>query len=202
VLREACRDAAAWHHRYGIGVTVNVSPRQLAEPHFATKVRAALHDSGLPAGALILEITEGMLIGAGPHARQSIAHLADLRRDGVRVAVDDFGTGYSSLAYLRDLPIDILKIDRSFMPAGDDTGEQVALVRTIVGLAHDLRLATVAEGVETLEQAAVLQTLGCDKGQGWHYGRPAPADRTAALFAADEPQAMGAGREAFAPGRS
>ncbi|WP_199512144.1 putative bifunctional diguanylate cyclase/phosphodiesterase [Nucisporomicrobium flavum] len=202
VLRDACRDAAGWHARYGIGVTVNVSPRQLAEPHFAAKVRAALSDSGLPAAALILEITEGMLIGAGPHARQSIAHLADLRHDGVRVAVDDFGTGYSSLAYLRDLPIDILKIDRSFMPAGDDAGEQVALVRTIVGLAHDLRLATVAEGVETLEQAAVLQTLGCDKGQGWHYGRPAPADRTTALFAGEELQPVTASRESLAHRRS
>ncbi|MEV6599927.1 EAL domain-containing protein [Actinoplanes sp. NPDC051346] len=185
VLRQACRDAAAWYHEYGTKLTVNVSPRQLAEPDFAARVRRALSDAGLPASALILEITEGVLVAAGAQAEQCIAHLGDLRRAGVQVAVDDFGTGYSSLAYLRDLPIDILKIDRSFMPdaATGDAAQQVALVRTIVDLAHTLRLTAVAEGVETLEQTAVLRTLGCDKGQGFHYGRPVSADRTAEVLA-------------------
>ncbi|GGQ73084.1 putative bifunctional diguanylate cyclase/phosphodiesterase [Couchioplanes azureus] len=185
VLRQACRDAAAWYHEYGTKLTVNVSPRQLAEPDFASRVRRALRDAGLPAAALILEITEGVLVAAGAQAEQCIAHLGELRRAGVQVAVDDFGTGYSSLAYLRDLPIDILKIDRSFMPdaATGDAAQQVALVRTIVDLAHTLRLTAVAEGVETDEQTAVLRTLGCDKGQGFHYGRPASADRTSAVLA-------------------
>ncbi|MFI5495150.1 putative bifunctional diguanylate cyclase/phosphodiesterase [Actinoplanes sp. NPDC051859] len=185
VLRQACRDAAAWYHEYGTNLTVNVSPRQLAEPDFAARVRRALSDAGLPASALILEITEGVLVAAGAQAEQCIAHLSDLRRAGVQVAVDDFGTGYSSLAYLRDLPIDILKIDRSFMPdaATGDPDQQVALVRTIVDLAHTLQLTAVAEGVETDEQTAVLRTLGCDKGQGFHYGRPVSADRTAAVLA-------------------
>jgi diguanylate cyclase (GGDEF)-like protein len=177
VLRQACRAAAPWHRRHGTVVTVNVSPRQLREPDFAVTVRRALLDSGLPATALVLEITEGVLVGSA-HAELANGHLSELRGDGVRVAVDDFGTGYSSLAYLRDLPIDILKIDRSFLA---DPGS-APMIRAIVDLAHGLGLTTVAEGVETAEQAALLGALGCDKGQGWHYGRPASADRTTVVL--------------------
>ncbi|MFI7543622.1 putative bifunctional diguanylate cyclase/phosphodiesterase [Actinoplanes sp. NPDC049599] len=186
VLRQACRDAAVWHRRYGTAVTVNVSPRQLMEPDYAETVRRALRDSGLPPAALILEITEGVLVGAANEDDRTIAHLGALRREGVRVAVDDFGTGYSSLAYLRDLPIDILKIDRSFLPDGDpgSAPRQVSFVRTIVDLAHNLGLAAVAEGVETPAQVAVLRELGCDKVQGYHFGRPAGAAEAAEVLAA------------------
>ncbi|GAB7046279.1 putative bifunctional diguanylate cyclase/phosphodiesterase [Catenuloplanes indicus] len=175
VLRAACRAAAPWHDRHGTSVTVNVSPRQLREPDFAVMVRRALLDSGLPATALILEITEGVLVGSA----LAIAHLHELRQDGVRVAVDDFGTGYSSLAYLRDLPIDILKIDRSFLRSGPASRP---MVRSVVDLAHGLGLVTVTEGVETAAQAAMLVELGCDKGQGWHFGRPSPAGQMSALL--------------------
>ncbi|MFI5841534.1 putative bifunctional diguanylate cyclase/phosphodiesterase [Catenuloplanes sp. NPDC051500] len=177
VLRQACRAAEPWHRRHGTLVTVNVSPRQLREPDFAVTVRRALLDSGLPATALVLEITEGVLVGSA-HAALANEHLSELRRDGVRVAVDDFGTGYSSLAYLRDLPIDILKIDRSFLA---DPGS-APMIRAIVDLAHGLGLTTVGEGVETAEQAALLRELDCDKGQGWHYGRPASADLTTVVL--------------------
>ncbi|MGI5241152.1 putative bifunctional diguanylate cyclase/phosphodiesterase [Dactylosporangium sp. CA-139066] len=176
VLARACRDAASWHARTGAGVSVNVSPRQLAEPDFVARVHRALASSGLPGPALTLEITEGVLVGAGPQAEQTIAHLTALRAIGVRVAIDDFGTGYSSLAYLRDLPIDILKIDRSFLPHRcDDVPGQTALVRAIVDLARSLSLTTVAEGVETPEHAELLRSLGCDRGQGYLLGRPSPA---------------------------
>ncbi|GAB7039337.1 MULTISPECIES: putative bifunctional diguanylate cyclase/phosphodiesterase [Catenuloplanes] len=175
VLRAACRAAAPWHARHGTSVTVNVSPRQLREPDFAVTVRRALLDSGLPATALILEITEGVLVGSA----LTTAHLNELRQDGVRVAVDDFGTGYSSLAYLRDLPIDILKIDRSFLRPGPASEP---MIRAVVDLAHSLGLVTVTEGVETAEQAAVLVALGCDRGQGWHFGRPSPAEQVTALL--------------------
>jgi diguanylate cyclase (GGDEF)-like protein len=186
VLRQACRDAAGWHRQHGTAVTVNVSPRQLMEPGYAATVDRALRDSGLPPTALILEITEGMLVGAANRDDRTIAQLTALRRQGVRVAVDDFGTGYSSLAYLRDLPIDILKIDRSFLPAdGSGAAErQLSFVRTIVDLAHNLRLAAVAEGVETPAQVAVLRELGCDKGQGYHFGRPIGAAETTEVLAA------------------
>ncbi|WP_344617147.1 bifunctional diguanylate cyclase/phosphodiesterase [Dactylosporangium salmoneum] len=184
VLARACRDAAPWHARHGAGVSVNVSPRQLAEPDFVCRVHRALEASGLPGAALTLEITEGVLVGAGPQAELTIAHLTALRAIGVRVAIDDFGTGYSSLAYLRDLPIDILKIDRSFLPhSSDDVAGQTALVRAIVDLARSLGLITVAEGVETEEHAELLRRLGCDRVQGYLLGRPAPAAATAHAFA-------------------
>ncbi|MBM2619624.1 bifunctional diguanylate cyclase/phosphodiesterase [Actinoplanes sp. LDG1-06] len=175
VLRRACLDAAPWWHTYGANISVNVSPRQLAEHDFTDVVRGALNAAGLPAAALVLEITEGVLVRSGGHAELTLAHLAALRAEGVRVAIDDFGTGYSSLAYLRDLPIDILKIDKSFMPDDATDAQQAAMVRAVVDLARSLRLVTVAEGVETAQHAELLRTLGCDKGQGWLFGRPGPA---------------------------
>ncbi|GAA0519973.1 hypothetical protein Ade02nite_81250 [Paractinoplanes deccanensis] len=186
VLRRACADAAAWHRGHGVALTVNVSPRQLADPAFAAKARRAVADSGLPARALTLEITEGVLVNAGTQADQALSHLATLRGDGIRVAIDDFGTGYSSLAYLRDLPIDTLKIDKSFMPADPADLRQKALVRAVVDLARSLDLTTVAEGVETPHHADLLRELGCDRGQGYLFARPAPAARVTALLAADQ----------------
>jgi diguanylate cyclase (GGDEF)-like protein len=175
VLRRACADAARWHRQDGVALTVNVSPRQLADADFTTKVWRCLTDTGLPATALTLEITEGILVGAGNQGAQAIAHLEALRLRGIRIAVDDFGTGYSSLAYLRDLPIDTLKIDRSLMPADDQDGKQIAMVRAVVDLARSLQLTTVAEGIETPFHAALLHRIGCDRGQGFHYARPMPA---------------------------
>ena len=183
VLRRACTDAAVWHRRWGTTVTVNVSPRQLLDPQFTAKVFAALRDSGLPATALTCEITEGVLVRSGAHAQQALLHLGALRAEGVRVAIDDFGTGYSSLAYLRDLPIDVLKIDRSFMPVDDADTRQAALVRAIVDLAAGLGLITVAEGVETGYHADLLRGLGCQRGQGYHFARPIPAAKLTALLA-------------------
>jgi diguanylate cyclase (GGDEF)-like protein len=184
VLRQSCRDGLPWHRRHGTLLSVNVSPRQLREPDFVQVVQRALADSGLPASALILEITEGVLVSSGAHVDQAISHLARLRRDGVRVAVDDFGTGYSSLAYLRDLPIDFVKIDRSFLPTdAADAEQKTALVRAIVALAVGLGLGTVAEGVETAEHAVLLRGLGCERAQGFYFARPAPADEVTATLA-------------------
>ncbi|MDI6098780.1 bifunctional diguanylate cyclase/phosphodiesterase [Actinoplanes sp. NEAU-A12] len=175
VLRRACAEAATWHREHGVTLTVNVSPRQLTDDDFTAKVRRSLLDSGLPATALTLEITEGILVSAGTRSAQALDHLEALRADGIRIAVDDFGTGYSSLAYLRDLPIDTLKIDKSLMPADEDDHRQVALVRTVVDMARSLGLTTVAEGVETPFHATLLHTLGCDRAQGYHFARPMPA---------------------------
>ena len=175
VLRRACRDAAAWHAAHGTTVSVNVSPRQLAEPGYAAVVLRALADSGLPASALKLEITESILVAAGRRADRAVAHLRELRGHGVRVALDDFGTGYSSLAYLRDLPIDEVKIDRSFVPSGIETGRRTPLVRAIVDLAAALGLTTVAEGVEDAAAAERLRGLGCDLAQGHHFAAAVPA---------------------------
>ncbi|MGI5244156.1 putative bifunctional diguanylate cyclase/phosphodiesterase [Dactylosporangium sp. CA-139066] len=174
VLRRACRDVRAWHERFGICVTVNVSGRQLREPDFAATVISALRDAGLPGSALILEITETVLVSAGPSTGDVTALLHTLRAEGVRIAVDDFGTGYSSLAYLRHLPVDILKIDRAFTPEGE-LAEEMAFTRAIVELGNSLRLSAIAEAVETPEQAERLRQLDCPQAQGYHFSRPLPA---------------------------
>jgi diguanylate cyclase (GGDEF)-like protein len=189
VLREACRTAAEWHRLNGAVVSVNVSPRQLREPDFGAQVRDALRSSALPPSALILEITEGVLVDAGTVTEQAIGHLSMLRELGVRVAIDDFGTGYSSLAYLRTLPIDHIKIDKSFMPAPgepDPTAQTAArtIVKAVIDLASGLNLSTIAEGVETAEQVALLRALGCEKAQGYFFARPLPAAEAGELLAA------------------
>jgi diguanylate cyclase (GGDEF)-like protein len=183
VLREACRVVAGWHRQNGAVVSVNVSPRQLRESDFAVRVLDALRDSGLPPQALILEITEGVLVASGLVTEQAIGHLSVLRERGVRVAVDDFGTGYSSLAYLRDLPIDHIKIDKSFMPApGEPDPAARTLVKAIIDLAAGLRLSTIAEGVETAEQVVLLRELGCERAQGYFFARPVPEAQAAELL--------------------
>ncbi|MEV0127943.1 bifunctional diguanylate cyclase/phosphodiesterase [Dactylosporangium sp. NPDC050688] len=167
VLRQACTDAREWHERDGVAVTVNVSGRQLREQDFVERVLAVLDETGLPPAALVLELTESVLVDDA----ERTARLGRLRERGVRVAVDDFGTGYSSLAYLVHLPVDILKIDRTFTASGVDS----TLMRVILQLAEGLSLQTVAEGIETAAQAAGLKALGCHYGQGYLYSRPVPA---------------------------
>ncbi|WP_327008737.1 bifunctional diguanylate cyclase/phosphodiesterase [Dactylosporangium sp. NBC_01737] len=168
VLRQACTDARAWFERDGVAVTVNVSGHQLREQDFVERVLAVLDETGLPPAALVLELTESVLVDDA----ERTARLGRLRERGVRIAVDDFGTGYSSLAYLVHLPVDILKIDRTFTASGVDS----TLMRVILQLAEGLSLHTVAEGVETAGQAAALRALGCQYAQGYLYSRPLPAD--------------------------
>ncbi|WP_433050801.1 putative bifunctional diguanylate cyclase/phosphodiesterase [Dactylosporangium sp. CS-033363] len=174
VLERACAQAREWHERSGISVTVNVAAHQLREPDFVDRVRAALTAGGLPASALVLEVTESTLVADA----ESTARLDTLRADGVRVAIDDFGTGYSSLAYLVHLPVDVLKIDRTFLATAVDT----TLMRAILQLAGGLSLQTVAEGVETEDQAATLRALGCEHAQGFLFSRPVPPVEIAPLL--------------------
>jgi EAL domain-containing protein (putative c-di-GMP-specific phosphodiesterase class I) len=155
-----------------LSIGVNLSPRQLHDPEFVAAAAAALSEAGLPASALTIEITENLLLGDSTLAE---ARLAQLRAMGIRIAVDDFGTGYSSLAYLRRLPVDILKIDRSFVAPLPDGPRPAALVRSIIDLAAALDVDTVAEGVENAEQAAILNSLGCHVAQGYYFGYPQPA---------------------------
>jgi diguanylate cyclase (GGDEF)-like protein len=183
ILRESCRVAAGWHRRHATVISVNVSPRQLREPDFGMLVLDALRTSELPPEALILEITEGVLVASGLVTEQAISHLTMLRSHGVKVAIDDFGTGYSSLAYLRDLPIDHVKIDRSFMPApGAPDPAAATLIKAIIDLAAGLRLGTIAEGVETAEQVELLRGLGCVRAQGFYFSRPVPEPDAARLL--------------------
>ena len=175
VLETACRQIARWRLvDPGLTMNVNVSAHQLRDPGFPDDVRRALDASGLPGSALIIEITESVLLEDDDQTLESLRTLKDL---GVAVALDDFGTGYSALGYLRRFPVDILKIDRSFVSGGDaepDDGDQ--LVRTIVELGRAYALAVVAEGIEDEGQLRRLVELGCSHGQGYHFGRPADGE--------------------------
>jgi diguanylate cyclase (GGDEF)-like protein len=192
ILRTACRQAAQWLAEFPTAepriMSVNLSGRQLEDPNIVADVAAALADSGLPAAALVLEITETVLMH---DTEATISRLTALKALGVRLAIDDFGTGYSSLRYLRRFPIDILKMAKPFvdgLDTGDDEGR--ALARAIVDLASSLKLACIAEGIEAGAQADVLHDLGCGMGQGFHFARPMASDAITALIA--EPP--GAGR--------
>ena len=180
LLVEACREAATWPA--GMRVAVNVSPLQFRFAGFLATVCEALAQSGLDPRRLELEVTEGILIH---DTEETLAVLAELRAIGVRLAMDDFGTGYASLGYLRKFRFDKIKIDRSFVQnLGSDPNAE-AIVRAVVGLSDALGISTNAEGVESLEQAALLQAHGCREVQGFLYSRPVPSK---ALHALLEPQ--------------
>ncbi|WP_232524925.1 putative bifunctional diguanylate cyclase/phosphodiesterase [Nocardioides mangrovicus] len=180
VLREACRAAAdeLVHGDLRPRIAVNVAALQLADPEFGDQVLEILRETGLEPHRLKLEITESMLLTDRAVVVQG---LTALREHGVQVAVDDFGTGYSSLAYLADLPVDILKVDKSFVDQVCLGGE--SLVGTIIGLAESLGLSTVAEGVETAAQARRLTLARCEIGQGYLWSRPVPLSEARALLA-------------------
>jgi len=178
VLRTACRDAVRLRQNDPeLTIAVNVSARQLVSPSFLQDVAAALRDSGLPGSALVLEITESMLVR---DVEISAGRLAALKAIGVRLAIDDFGTGYSSLSYLRHFPIDILKIDRSFVE--QLPGDGAALARSIVRLGQSLHLEVVAEGVEDEEQRSELRRLGCARAQGFLFAEARPIGAVEALL--------------------
>jgi diguanylate cyclase (GGDEF)-like protein len=167
-LRQACLAALQLP---GVAVAVNVSPLQLMEKSFVDRVREVLAQTGLAAERLELEITESVLID---DAQAALERLHQLRRLGLRVALDDFGTGYSSLAYLRRFPFDVMKIDRSFVHELSQDADARAIINMIVQLAGQLGMKSVAEGVETSEQLALLKACGCDQAQGFLIARPMP----------------------------
>jgi diguanylate cyclase (GGDEF)-like protein len=170
VLVEACRRASGWQATANLDLSVNLSARQLADPHLTPEVAAALSAARLPAERLVLEITETALLDSAAHQA-----LASLRSLGVRLALDDFGTGYSSLEQLQRFPVDIIKIDKVFVDRVTSGLRESALTRAIVQIGHTMGLDTIAEGIETAEQAEVLQQLGCRYGQGYWFSKPLEA---------------------------
>jgi diguanylate cyclase (GGDEF)-like protein len=186
VLETACRQAAKWNRRRTapdatpLFVSVNLSAREFAQADLVEDVAAILAKSGLDSSALELEITESVLMD---QSEAGIRTLRRLRLLGVRLVLDDFGTGYSSLSYLKHLPLDTIKIDRSFVAGIDETADR-SIVEAVVALAHGLGLGVVAEGIETERQAERLLELGCDLGQGYLFSRPVPAAKTAGLLRA------------------
>ncbi len=196
VLERACADLARWRARSAddLTVAVNVAAAQLGVADFPRRVLALLERFGLPGTALNLELTERTLLD------EAVAHhdaIEELRRSGVEISLDDFGTGYSALAYLTRFPVDVIKIDRSFVARIGTQPSALALVRGIVAMADALGLRTVAEGVETDAQRSALATLGCPLGQGYLLGQPVDAERISQLLAA-----RGSARTCCAPSRA
>jgi diguanylate cyclase (GGDEF)-like protein/PAS domain S-box-containing protein len=185
-LREACRQISEWRassvaHRH-LTISVNLSAKQFLQPHLVGEIRKLLRELALPPEALKLEITESTVMGDPSGAVEMLQQIKSL---GICLAIDDFGTGYSSLSYLHRFPLDTLKIDRSFISGMGDDGEGMEIARSILPMANNLRLDVVAEGVETVEQVALLKKLQCKYGQGYYFSRPLSAESTAALLAGD-----------------
>ena len=177
VLRSACAQAVQWR---GVRLAVNLSPVQLQRAGFVELVRQVLQETRLPPDLLELEITEGMLLQDAP---QTLKALGELRMLGVGIVLDDFGTGYSSLSYLRRFPFDKIKIDLGFVAdVVEDAGTR-AIVRAVVMLGQSLGMRVNAEGIETPDQLACLQALGCDEGQGFLLGHPIEPHRLSGLLA-------------------
>jgi EAL domain-containing protein (putative c-di-GMP-specific phosphodiesterase class I) len=180
VLREACRQARDWQIRLGrpeLQMSVNLSARQFREHDIVATVRSILDETGLPPTTLMLEITESGLMR---RTQATIARLDALRSLGVHLAIDDFGTGYSSLSYLERFPIDVLKIDRTFVSSAQEAISPIA--RAILDLGRSLGLQVIAEGIEHADQARWLASLGCRFGQGYLFARPMSAAAIEALL--------------------
>lgn len=181
VLEEACRQAAVWsalEHRAPV-IGVNLSARQFQRPELVEDVRQALLRANLDGSSLKLELTESVVMG---NVATAATKLASLRELGVRLAIDDFGTGYSSLSYLKRFPVDTLKIDKSFVDGLGLDAQDTAIVRSILALAEALGLSVTGEGIETELQYEYLRDMGCDRGQGYLFARPLPAEQVTQLL--------------------
>jgi EAL domain-containing protein (putative c-di-GMP-specific phosphodiesterase class I) len=177
VLETACRACLSWQQIYPdpLRVAVNLSPRQFRQPDLAGSIATILENTGLPASYLEVEITEGLLLEDMDCALHT---LQSLRTLGVHISVDDFGTGHSSLTYLKHLPFDCIKIDRSFIhDIPGDAKKDLAITKAIIALGHSLNLKVIAEGVETIEQLSYLQKHGCDLVQGYLISKPLSESR-------------------------
>jgi len=181
VLREASRQLKAWHKaKVRVPkVSVNISARQFSDGQLGKRIATILEETGLPPACLELELTESILMREVNEAMQILDSLKNL---GLSIAVDDFGTGYSSLNYLKQFPIDVLKIDRTFVDGLPEGEQDAQIARAIIAMAHSLNLAVIAEGVETHEQLEFLREHGCDEVQGYLFGRPMPANQFEAQF--------------------
>ncbi len=180
ILQEACRRIAPLHTDLDVRMTVmvNVSGRQLQHPDFVGHVLEALETTGIEPHTLTLEMTESVMM---QNTDWMLARLCELKRLGIRLAIDDFGTGYSSLSRLQQFPMDVLKIDKAFVDRVTGSREESAVARAVINLSQALQLSTIAEGVEQRAQAANLQALGCECGQGLYFGRPLPEDQPSVI---------------------
>jgi EAL domain-containing protein (putative c-di-GMP-specific phosphodiesterase class I) len=176
ILGEACRQLRAWRDRFPfappVTIAVNISPCQLRGPSLLAHLRRALDESGIRPEMLDLELTESCMIGDPETARHT---LTAIHQAGVRLTLDDFGTGFANLAHLKIVHFDALKIDRSFVARIDSEAESLAIIKTILALAQDLRMGVIAEGIEDQGQMETLASMGCQVGQGYYFARPVDA---------------------------
>lgn len=182
LLTAACREAAGWRDPAGqpLKVAINVSPRQVQQGDIAGALERALTVTGLDPALVTVEITESLLLASGEEVLRKVNRIRDI---GARIAVDDFGTGYASLSYLKHFPVDILKVDRSFVAGALDGGDDARLIEAIIALGHSLGMKIVGEGVETAEQMTFLAERGCDLVQGYRFSPPLVAERFRQFFA-------------------
>ena len=183
MLRKSCSQLAEWQARSplnkGLMMSINLSGKHFADPNIVSSIRDILEETGVAAAALKLEITESAVM---ENADLAIEVLKQLRQLGCQLSIDDFGTGYSSLSYLHKFPIDMLKVDRSFVSTMEDGSENGEIVRTVIALAKTLGLSVVAEGIESIHQLHQLRILGCEYGQGFLFARPVPSEEATALL--------------------
>jgi EAL domain-containing protein (putative c-di-GMP-specific phosphodiesterase class I) len=188
VLATACRQLGKWREQVGgdlgagLTMSVNLSARQFQHPTLVDDIARVLRECRLEPSSLMLEITESI---AMRDAASTATILSDLKRLGVRLAIDDFGTGYSSLSYLHRFPIDVLKIDRSFVGRLGGERNDVAIVEAVIALARGLNMEVTAEGIETNEQLTRLVVLNCHRGQGYYFARPLPAEAATELLSVE-----------------
>ncbi|MEO7836477.1 MAG: EAL domain-containing protein [Acidimicrobiales bacterium] len=200
VLQEACRDAHLFASSAGpVGMSVNLSQKQLQQAGLVGQVRSALERSGLEPSRLTLEITESVVM---EDAATTIAVLNQLRRLGMRLAIDDFGTGYSSLSYLRQLPIDVLKLDKEFVDGITSGVRDMILPKTVIEMANTLGLHTVAEGIETVEQLESLRRWNCELGQGYLFAKPVTADHVVRMLRSEDTDRRRDGSEEETPAQA
>ncbi len=181
VIEQACLQMHAWrktHKPFG-PLSVNLAGAQLRQPHLVTRIEQLLADNGLEPGCLQLEITENFIMS---QTQEALAVLHKLKKLGVQLAIDDFGTGYSSLSYLKRLPLDILKIDQSFVRGLPEDTHDAAIVRAIIALGRSMQLTVIAEGVENSEQQQFLAAEGCEQMQGYIVSLPLPPEEFCARF--------------------
>ncbi|MDE2117567.1 MAG: EAL domain-containing protein [Betaproteobacteria bacterium] len=181
VMESACRQARRWLDDEGasLHIAVNVSVRQFGAKQFVDNVRALLERTGLPVELLELELTESCIMD---NVEDTLIKIRKLRELGIRLSVDDFGTGYSSMTYLKQLPVSQLKVDQSFVRGIPESGEDMEIVRAVLHLSQGLKLESLAEGVETVEQARFPAGEGCMIAQGYYFSRPVPVDEITALL--------------------
>lgn len=200
VLRQACRQTAAWQQQFPSDrpytISVNLSPKQLKQTDLVEQIRDILEETALPPHCLRLEVTESLVMKNAEFAAQVMHRLKHV---GLQLSLDDFGTGYSSLSHLHRFPFELLKVDKSFVMRLGEDRESEKIVKTILMLASELGMAVVAEGVETKAQAAQLHALNCDYGQGYLYSKPLPADAIEPLLVQNREQSASAESAAAFP---